>query len=281
MKLLRLILCATILGCYFPTDIYAKFGLGTQFTDVIMEGLELGQTYNIRELRGMPYTVKNVGDSDLEIQIAVTIPNEKNLKDGYEPIPDPNWIRLSPERHRIPARGMAFSDVIISIPNDPEFKGRHFQAFIWAHTVETGILGTGVQSRIRFSVGTGPEGLKEEKRRKQMVDLNFNIWPSSLYVIRAKAGGKYNIKSNENKSLKITNRSDKPLELVLKSVPWGKQKATLPEGYKPAEKPEWLKFKPKRVKIKPFRVKEVKLSLEIPEEKRAINWRLKYMLVFP
>lgn len=243
----------------------AKIGLSTRFGDAVIEKLELGRSYNIRELRGIPYTVSNVGDDQVEIRLEVRVPKTKELQDNYEPIPDPNWIRLSPTRHVIAPGGTAFSDIIISLPDDPKLQGRHFQAGIEAFTLGDGMFGTGVKSRLRFSVGPGPETLKAEKVRKAMVTLNFDIWPPALYVEGAKAGEKYDAHKEEEKAFLITNRASESLEAMFKSAPW-RGEGNLPEDTIPAPTPEWLSFKPETLKIKPMSVAQAQPQLNIPKE---------------
>ena len=257
----------------------AKVGVGSKFADAVLENLTPGLSYNIRELRGIPYTINNVGDAEQEVGVEVVRPAQGELQPGYEPIPDPNWIKLTPSQHRIPRGGMAFSDIIITIPDDPKLQGRHFQAAIWAHTVNTGLLGAGVKSRIRLSVGPGPDSLAAEKRRKAMVTLNFDVWPQALYVNEAAAGGRYDVKKREKKSVKITNRGEERLEVLVKSVPWLNVNA-LPEGYEAGD-PAWLKFKPESLKIKPDRVKEVKVILDIPAEQKGKKLAFLYYLTLP
>jgi hypothetical protein len=243
----------------------ADVGLGTQFTDAVIENLEPGGTYNLRELRGVPYSVTNIGDAEVEVEIEVEPPPTKLLQENYEPIPDPSWIRLLPAKHRIPAKGMAFSDIVIAVPADPALVGRHFQANIWVHTVGTGLLGTGLRSRVRFSVGPGPESLAKEKARKAMVDLNFEVWPSVLYVTDVPPGKRYDAGKKQGKSVTVTNRSNKPLELVLKVEKWNPHQQPLPEGHESGD-PAWVQIKPVKLKIKPFTVQEVKVTLDVPPE---------------
>lgn len=257
----------------------AKVGVGSKFADAVLENLAPGLSYNIRELRGIPYTINNVGDAEQEVVVEVVRPQEKELQPGYEPIPDPNWIKLTPNRHLIPRGGMAFSDIIITIPDDPKLERRHFQAAIWAHTVNTGLLGAGVKSRIRLSVGPGPDSLAAEKRRKAMVSLNFDVWPQALYVNNAEAGKRYDVKKHEKKSAKITNRGEEPLEVLIKPVPWVNLN-TLPEGYEAGD-PGWMSFKPEKARIKPDRVADVKVVLDIPAEQKGKKLAFLYYLTLP
>lgn len=252
------------------TPLRAEIGLGTQFTDAVMEGLEPGGVYNIRELRGVPYTVRNTGNAPVDVAVEVIVPEAKDARDGYEPIPDPSWIRLTPERHRIPPGGMAFSDIIVAVPDDPSFKGRHFIAYVRAKTVGTGLLGAGVKSQIRFSIGMGPKALDEEKRRKAMVTLNFELWPSSLYVMKARAGSAYKA-AEEKKKLVMTNRSEEPVELVLAAAAWNEGQSALPEGYA-AGNPSWVRFLPETVTVDGLSVLPVEVELNLPESAKGKKW---------
>ena len=264
------LMCVIMLsaGIFHAENSCATIGLTSKFVDVVLENLKPGHSYNLRELKGVPYEVKNRGDAAVNIVIEIVPPDAKQLQGSYEAIPDPSWIKTLPEKHSMAAGSNAFSDLIITIPDDAALAGHHYQAMIWAHTVDTGFLGVGVKTRLRFSIGPGPESLKEEKKRKAMVTLNFDIWPQSMYVVGARAGKKYNVKKAEGKSLKISNRADEALEMELKSVPWD-QRFTLPEGYEAAPNPGWLVIKPAALKLDPNSIEEVKIFLEIPEEQKG------------
>lgn len=248
---------------------HAAVGLSTQFVDVVLENLNPGLTYNIRELRGVPYTIRNGGDSEIEVLIEVRAPTKEELKPQYEPIPDPSWVQIQPERHKLLGGAMGFSDVIIAVPDDPALKNRHFQAVIWAHSIGTeNMFAVGVNTRLRFSTGLGPESLEAEKRAKAMVKLNFDIWPQTLYAVKVIPGAEYDLKKAEKKSIKITNRAEESLDLVIKSIPWDPRLGLL-EGYEAAPNSEWLRLEPEKVTIEPDSVKDIKLYFNIPEEMRG------------
>jgi hypothetical protein len=266
----RLLLCAGICAALLLSaeSSRAAMGLTSKFVDVVIENMKPGHSYNLRELKGVPYEVKNKGDAPVNVVIEIVPPEKKQLQDSYEPIPDPSWIKATPDKHGMAAGSNAFSDLIISVPDDPALAGRHFQAMIWSHTVGTGFLGVGVKTRLRFSIGAGPESLAAEKKRKAMVTLNFDIWPETMYVTGAATGKKYDIKKKEGKSFKIANRADEAMELELKSTPWD-PRFTLPEGYEAAPDPQWLVLKPAKLKLDPNSITEVKIFTQIPEEHKG------------
>lgn len=248
-----------------PAEAEAKIGLSSQFINVAIENLKPGRTYNLRELKGVPYTVKNRGDAPADVIVEVLVPEAKMVREPYAPIPDPTWVRINPDRYRLGPGDAGFSDLVISIPDDPALVGKHFHAVVWAHTVGTGLLQAGVKSDIRFSVGKGPETEAEDKRRAAMVELNYDLWPAAL-SLTAEAGTSHDAKKKEKKSFKLTNRSEKELQLVVKAIPWQTTLVPLPAGYETAQDLSWVKFEPGRIEVEPESLKELKVVLDVPAE---------------
>jgi len=240
----------------------AKVGLSSQFINVVLENLKPGRSYNLRELKGIPYTVKNRGDSPVEVVLEVIQPTAKEMTPPYEAIPDPSWIQLNPSRATLGVGEPAFSDLTIKVPEDPKYIGRHFHGVVWAHTLNTGFMAAGVKSNVRFSIGKGPDTLAEEEKQKQMVELNYELWPSALYVTGAKPGP-YDVKKLEKKSLKLTNRDDKPLMLKVSPAAWV---GSAPEGYETPQDVSWAKFVPDTVTVGEESLKDIKLMLDIPKD---------------
>lgn len=262
MKRMRTALLATAMLFGLAGAGRAKVGLSSQFIDVVLENLKPGRSYNLRELKGIPYTIKNRGDGPVEVVMEVIPPEPKEMIAPYEAIPDPSWIQLSPSRAFLGAGEPAFSDLTIKVPDDAKYIGRHFQGVVWAHTLNTGFMAAGVKSNVRFSIGKGPETLIEEERQKQMVSLNYELWPSALYVVSAKTGN-YDVKKQEKKSLKLTNRDDKPLVLNVRAAAWTGSK---PADYETPEDVSWAKFVPETVTVDEESLKDIKLVLDIPEK---------------
>ena len=259
---------------------WATIGLSSQFVNVVMENLEPGRTYNLRELRGVPYTVKNRGDGNVEVVVESQVPAPKELFPEYEAVPDPTWMEITPPRYRLGPSEVGFSDLIIRIPDDPKLIGKHFQVAAWAHTVETGLLAAGVKSQIRFSIGKGPDTLKAESDAKAMVDLNYDLWPTAMSVMKAKVG-KNDVKKLEKKSFKLTNRSEKELKLVFGAIPWQGSTTGLPPGFEKIDDLSWVSFAPKQVKVDPESLEEVRVILDVPEKLRGKKVGFQVQLTLP
>lgn len=275
-KMKMMLLAAAMVAVLAGTS-RAKIGLSSQFINVVLENLKPGRSYNLRELKGIPYTVKNRGDAPVEVAIEVIPPEPKELVPPYEAIPDPSWITMNPNRAFLGAGEPAFADLTINVPDDPKYVNRHFHGVVWARTLNTGLMAAGVKSNIRFSIGKGPETLAEEERQKHMVELNYEMWPSAMYVLEAKPGS-YDVKKQEKKSYKLTNRDDKELTLVVKAVPWTGSK---PTGYETPADVSWARFEPETVTVDAESLKDVKLMLDVPKELKGKKVAFLVQLTLP
>lgn len=241
----------------------AKIGLSANLGDVVLEGAKPGRSYNLREANGVALRIQNTGDAAARIVTEVTLPKPERVKEGYEPLPDPSWVRVLPERYELPPGGVAFVDVILDIPDDPALAGRHFQFNLWTRQDTRAFLAAGLETRVRLSIGKGPETLEKEKRLKQMATFNFDLWPQTLYVVGARAGAAYDVKAREKKSLRVINKAEEPLHLALKSGPWPGG-SPLPEGYEAAPDPSWLLVRRSSLSLEGLTIADVPLELAIP-----------------
>lgn len=224
----------------------ARVGLSTQVVDVVVEGLRPGGVYALRELRGAPYAVKNRGDARVEVILESVPPSV--LAPRYEAIPDPAWVELTPSRLLIEPGTLGISEVVIRVPDDPALVGRHFQATILAQTVKTGLIGTGVKSRLRFSVGPAPE------------TLDFEVTPAELTLTKAKAGGVYDGAKEERRRFRIENKTNVELRVALKAARW---EGPLPgAGWEAPADLSWVRFEPPLAVLGAFGSAEVRLVLD-------------------
>lgn len=252
-------LAALALAAALPAA--ARIGLSTQFIDVEFEGLKPGGVYNLREVRGVPYTVKNRGTDPVQVQVEAQAP--KAVEPPYEALPDPSWVELNPGTMRIEPESLGFSDIIIRIPDDPALNGRHFQATIWAHTVGTGMLAAGVNSRLRFSIGPGPDTVARRELADAVVSLNYDLWPNALYLSKAKTGALYDGKAAEGRQFMLTNRTEAELKLVPKAVRWPVNSLPLPAGgWEAPEDLSWARFEPSTATVAGLSVQAVKLVVD-------------------
>jgi len=186
VKICVLLLTSICIWLLPSANIYA--GISATFADLILENLQTGGSYNLRKLKNVPFIIQNKGSETVNAKIEVKIPRVDTLLKGYEPIPDPSWIVVIPDKFRLGPQEKGISEIIISIPKDEKLVGRHFQAHFNCSGIAIGppaqmTIATGVETRIRFSIGSmGPESLLQEKKRKVMYSLNFEFDPTNVNI---------------------------------------------------------------------------------------------------
>lgn len=252
-------------------------GLAMRFVDITLENVEPGANFNVRVIRNLPFVVINLdGTYPADIVVESVVPDANEMKEGYEPIPDPSWIRVIPNRFTLGPKASASSDVIVEIPNDPKLVGRHFEVILWAHTdpkrhKKEGVamlIQTGLRSRFRFSVGTmGPASLQREKALKKLatINANFSVSPDNHFVQNVPLGSAVDLKTLKKTSLKVINESDDPIKLRFDSI--STDENILPQaGYVFTPDPKWMTVSPAVMLIPGNSIKELRLTVNIPDK---------------
>jgi hypothetical protein len=229
----RICLCVIILflSCLAGGSIDAA-GLRTTFVEVILEDLEIGGIYNITELINLPLVVENTGDEAITLRIDVVLPSKDELKEGYEPIPDPSWIKVSQDVFEVEPRGKAVTDVIISIPDDERYVGGSYQVWIWSHTIGPGMIGVGLKSRILFSIA----GAKSDSAKKEL-----SILPTEVYITDVEVGKVYDVKKEGGGVvLKVFNLSKEERRIEVEPIKVENSPFDIKEGYVDCPNPSFL-----------------------------------------
>src|SRR4051794_38752563 len=107
----------------------AVIGLGMRFGDVILEGVQMGRTYDLREAAHVPFGVENKGDADADIVVEFRKPTTGLAKD-YEAVPDPTWMQALPAKMRIGAHSVGYFDLLLTVPVEEKYKGHHYQVMV-------------------------------------------------------------------------------------------------------------------------------------------------------
>jgi len=281
----RLALWALILATSFGRDAHA-LGIAMRFVDITLEKVEPGTFVNLRLSRNLPLVVINQEDTPVDIVIESVSPKAEEMKDGYEPSPDPTWVRAVPNRFHLGPKASASSDILIAIPNDPNLIGKHYEIIVWVHTEQKnkalsgGVhVEAGLRSRFRLSIGTiGPAALQREKALKKLatINVNFSLSPDNLYAQDVELGKPVDLKAQKRASLKIINQSDDPVELKVSSVP--QDPNVVPQsGYEYSPDPSWISLSPAQIKVPGNSIKEILLKANIPN--RPENKGKKFMFL--
>ncbi len=269
------VLALSALGFLAPQGAQAKVGLAARFGDVILEGAKPGETYNLREVARIPFGVENTGDAPTDVVIEFESPRPSALAKDYEAIPDPTWFKAIPDRLSLPAKGRGFCDVLLTIPDDKALIGKNYQVLVIARSVSTGgsLYGVAIQNRMRVSIGPGPESLKEEKRKKAMQQLDFDVTPKALYLNEVPVGKAWDARKEAKKTIRVANYAPDKLELLLSPDKWDRR-FPLPDGYDEIPDPSWLKMAKATVTVATEEIGLASLIVNVPDkpEHRGKKW---------
>lgn len=250
----------------------AVIGLAAKFGDVVLEGAQLGHVYDLKEAAHLPFGIENRGDADIEVGVEFHRPQKGTLSKDYEEIPDPSWMKAVPEKIRIPAHGIGYFDLLLSIPDDPKLTGRHFQVTVKAVGID-GLFGVAVDNRVRFSIGAGPESLKAEKKKKAMQQLDFDVSPQTLYLTEVPVGRSWDSRAEARKTVRVANYARDPLAVKLSVEKWDAS-IPLPEGYEVMIDTSWVKVKTPSLTVAPDEIGQTGFVVDVPDEpkNRGRKW---------
>lgn len=249
-------------------DVFAKMRIRSTFGEVVMENLRLGETYNTREMVNLPLMVTNYSDEKLIIKLTVKKPQPGELREGYEAIPDIDWIELSTDRMEIQPGGHGAADVIIHVPNDEQYARKKYQVLIQSIGAGKGNISLGVEHRLLFSIAPTEAQVKEDDRKvKLLANLNYTVLPPKIMLYDFKLGKKQNLAKLTGKTFKIINPNDEDYRYRLTSMAIADSKVASSRGYEDCPDPSFLTFSESEVDISANTVKVVKVFLNIPDKK--------------
>lgn len=216
-------------------------GLKTTFVKVSLDNLKIGRTYNIREMANLPLAVYNTGEAPTDLRVEATVPIQGEGRQGYEPIPDASWITFTQSVFEGVGPGaVAMTDVLVSVPDDPEYLGRRFQVMIWSHTTGGGLVACGLKSEVLFAVSS--EVGEPEKA--------ITMLPTEIYVTEVEPGAAFRVKeAGGGVTLKIFNPFEEDRLIRLASVRIKDSPLELKDGYLDCPDPAFLKLEAETVTV--------------------------------
>jgi len=259
-----ILILSLLLGLVFSENVKAG-GLSTSFGDVFIENLEIGETYSTKELINLPLRVKNDSPYEMDLKVEVMIPGKGDLKESFEPIPSPFWIRFERSTFTITPGGIAETDVFINIPKEEELRGKQFQVYLHSYTVpkpEKPLqISVGLASRLLFTIAE-KEGVR---RRGDEVGV-FQVLPDDLFLIDVPLGKKVNVWEQFGKSLKVHNPNKTECQYQIESITLKEGDSPVRKGFEETPDPKYLSFDNMTIKVPPRSSELILLYLTIPDK---------------
>jgi len=269
---------------FLVAGLSAGVGLSVKFGSVQIENLLPGEIYNTREIVNLPFSVTNSGQEESVGNMTIVIPKKKECKKDFEPIEDITWVQLSDDVIDLRPGAIKVVDIIIRVPDEPEYYDRKFEVYIEAVArAKKGNVATGVLSRLYFT--TVPTLEEKEKRKKQkrereqiLANLNYDFLPGKVLLFEVKPGKRYDVGEKAGKTLKIVNMNDEKYKYRLTSVSSKDANQSAASGYEAVPDPGWLTFEKDIFDLDENTILPVKVFLKIPKEKEHYGKRYQFFI---
>jgi len=238
-------------------------GISTSFTEVTVRNLSIGKNYIIGQKVNRQLRVRNKGKNSIELKMEVLVPSKRELKEGYEPIPDVSWIELEKDYFSVEPSKNAMTDVIVTIPRDKKYLGKKYQAYIWSHTVGKGNLpiALGLKSRLLLEISEKERDLSQEFAGR----FDFAVFPDEMVLENVEIGEVYDIKKVVGKVLEVKNLSRYPHIYEIRSISAKRAKVKVENEYEDCPHPDFLTFDKSNFGLKKKKKSKVKICLNFPK----------------
>lgn len=254
-------------------------GLRTQLGEVVIKNLQIGQTYNLRELANLQLIVTNSGETPVDLQMEPLVPDTGELRQGAAAIPDISWIALSQDSFKVGPNQNAISDIVISIPDDDQYLGKKYQVIIWSHTLGGGLMNVavGLKSRIIFTTDTIKADIDQLSTRST-ASVDFTMTPGEIYLDNVPLGKRYDIGKEAGITLTVTNNGEREQVFELESRTVGNSSATLTAGYSDTPDAALLSFSEIEFTLPPKGTTTANMYLEFPAKEEYAGKKFMFII---
>lgn len=258
-------------------------GLSTKFADVLLSGMKPGMVYSIKAEKGLTYKVLNNSNEAKNVEVVIEKPSSRQLKSGYEVIPDISWIKVHPQTFHLKPGESTDCDIILSIPADEKYTNRHFQTMLITQTVaEPDARGVAISyalaSRLRFSTGPTPEKVMSEYRKKVLEALKIDLTPLSLFVSEVSVGEVVRLDGDEFSTLQMINRGKEDYKVEFELAKNHKMYG-LAKDYEPIPEEIKVKFKKRKVRSRKRSINDVIMELKIPDKEEFYGKSFAFVVI--
>ena len=261
-------------------------GIRTKFGVVVVENLQPGRTYNIKELVGLPLRVVNSSDKQVTIKMDIQKPDPETNKGmvakHFEPIPDLSWIKLSRDFFVVDPGQSAVAEVLITIPDDDKYLGKRYQVDIWSHTIGKRFANVGLMSNLRITIAkrrmTEEEKIAEAHREEIIKNIDFQLLPHTIFIEGVELGKKIDIEKKYKESLKVVNPNNEKFSYRIRTVTaWEAEMGVIP-GYEETPSRNFLTFSEKEFSVSSISIRQIKMFLQIPDEEKYKGKRYQFVI---
>jgi hypothetical protein len=264
----RIVITSSLLLSLVGISRLSAGGLSTQLGEVVIENLQIGRTYNLRDLANLRLMVTNTSDFRVNLVMDVLQPDSAGLRHGALPIPEIGWVGLSKNEFILNPDGMAVSDISITIPDDREHMGKKYQFAVWSHTLgaKGGMsLAYGLRSRVIFTIDTVQVDAGRQLRSSGAA-ATLKLQPEEIHLDGLQIGEADVPKQQDSIIFDLINEGTVVKTVQLRSLTVENSVISLTAGFEDAPDPSFLRFQQDAVVLGPGEAKSMRAFLRFPAD---------------
>ncbi len=252
----------------------SALSLKTSVAETFMGDVMPGSKLVFSKAKGVKLRVSNSGTNATSVEFAIEIPNERRSKDGFDPWPYPETVRiLGGAGDAVMSAGQHRDfDLEVAVPKMMPADGGLYEVdvVVTGRDQDGGMLP--LRIRALLSVGRPPSGLIDDNvERPEFTVAPLNSVPDKVpWKSRGEDPG-------GGSTLKLINASDEDLTISLSPVREWDESVRMAAGVSLVPNPQWLHFEAESIKVRAGAIGRARIWASIPNQSRYVGRRFAFV----
>ena len=237
--------------------------LRSSAAELFLGDVSPGTTVVVSKATGSKLRVENSGRDVARLEFKAVSPPQGGLRDGFEPWPHPESVRVTVSRAELKAGEAAEAELSVKVPKDSALIGGQYEFDVMATGFDRAGASLTLKTRVLLSVGAplppaeAPSGGFAERP-------GFTLAPPSA--------------TGKEGTLKLVNAGEEDLTVTFSPAREWSDDVRILDGYEPAPNPRWLRFEPGETKIRAGAIGRARIWAVVPRESRYAGRRLAFVV---
>ena len=225
-----------------------------------------GTTVVYSKATGARLRLENTGSDKLRVEMKAVPPPVGGLKDGYEPWPYPDRVRLESSRAELAPGEDAQVELAVTVPRESGLVGGQYQFDALATASDRAGASLRLKTRVLMSIGPPLAHVEASTGGVSADSPGFALAPPSAALEKVPWGE--GASPGSWTTLKIVNAGEEDLTVSLTPARDWDASARTREGYLPAPNPRWLRLDPGVVKVRAGAIGSARIGVAVPRQAR-------------
>ena len=225
---------------------------------------------------GKGLRVTNTGPGRIRVEFRAVSPPVGGLKDGYDPWPYPDAVRLRASAAELSPGESAEPGLAVTVPKVEALSGGQYEIDLLATGRDAAGASLTLKTRTLLSVGPPLAGTRDGPDGGFAERPGFSLSPPEA---REKIRwGRANDPGGGGTTLKLINAGEEDLRVVLRPARDWDASVRLEPGEEPAPNPRWLRLEPGAVKVRAGAIGRARIAASVPRERRYAGRRWAFVV---